>query len=246
MSDFGSRNMGFFGGASTGGGGGTSTGVNGLNGTTNIGLGGTLTIDTTINGNGQDLIIGDDPSLLGLYKSRYNTLDFQMVNGNNISGIVSNSSDMYFGYQNNNTGNSSIIRINDIEIRTQDQNGNNGLLLDFDNQLYTLGDYDSINNDTKLVVNDANNTMQTFGSNGQGGLNFNFSTEQYILGATLSKVTCDNTNTQLTLSCSSIILSNTPSITSATITTSATPTIPSNYLSIQINSVNYKIQLFNP
>jgi hypothetical protein len=169
MSDFGSRNMGFFGGSTTGGG-GSSTGVNGLNGTTNIGLGGTLTGNTTINGDNRGLTLGDDSSLLNYFKSRYSALDFQMVIGNYASAISSGNSEMYFAYANNNTGDSSIIRINDTEIRTQDRNGNNGLKLDFVNRAYTLGDYDDGYNGIKFIVDDTNQFIKTVNGSGDNGI----------------------------------------------------------------------------
>jgi hypothetical protein len=109
-----------------------------------------------------------------------------------------------------------------------------------------LGDFNSYNNDTYLIIDDIASTLITSGINGIAGLNFDFSTEIYELGANNAVVICDNNSGQIDITSLNIILSTTPVITTATITNTATATIPSNYLSIQINGNNYKILLFNP
>lgn len=109
-----------------------------------------------------------------------------------------------------------------------------------------LGDFNSYTNDTYLIIDDFANTLITSGINGIAGLNFDFSTENYELGANNAKIICDNTNSQIDINAPNIVLSSTPGITSGTITNTATATIPNNYLSIQINGNNYKIELLNP
>jgi hypothetical protein len=109
-----------------------------------------------------------------------------------------------------------------------------------------LGDFNSYNNDTYLIIDDFANTLITSGINGIAGLNFDFSTETYELGANNAKVICDNSSGQIDITSSTILLSTTPTIQTATITNTATAGIPSDYLSIQLNGNNYKILLFNP
>jgi len=145
MSDFGSRNMGFFGGSTTGGG-GTSTGVNGLNGTTNIGLGGTLTGNTTIEGDG----------LYTLYFFDFQVFDVfaQQISLTSYSG----------------TDNAS-LSFNGQQIRSSTTGSQlYGLELDFTNSKFTLGDYDNVNNQFKIIVDDANTLISTTDSNGVNGL----------------------------------------------------------------------------
>jgi hypothetical protein len=109
-----------------------------------------------------------------------------------------------------------------------------------------LGDFNSYTNDTYLIIDDFANTLITSGINGIAGLNFDFSTEKYELGSNNSKIICDNSNNQIDITSLNIILSTTPSITTATITNTATATIPTEYLSININGVAKKIQILNP
>ena len=230
MGNFGNANFGLFGGGSSGGG-GTSTGINGLNGTTNIGLGGTLTGDTDIDGGNLHSLSFTFLNSLNSLSDNFGFTVIDSIGLNERCGIV--------GYSSNPTYGKAIQTFTSLAQPY-------GFQLDFLNSKFTLGDFTDFFNGTKLVVDDVANTMQTFGINGQSGLDFNFSTELYILGATNSNVTFDVNNNELTLSCSSIILSNTPSITSATITTTATATIPSEYITIFINGAERKIQLFDP
>jgi len=109
-----------------------------------------------------------------------------------------------------------------------------------------LGDFNSYTNDTYLIIDDTANTLITSGINGIAGLNFDFSNELYELGANNAKVICDNSNDEIDITALNIVLSTTPAILTATITNTATASIPSNYLSIQINGNNYKILLLNP
>jgi len=237
MANFGNAIMGFFSGGATGGGGGTSTGVNGLNGTTNIGLGGTLTSSTTITATGFDFLILDSNSFTFQSNSNNSTSTIQIQGDNNFSQVTDNISSLY-----------CTITQTANEIYT-DKNGTEiGLKLDFLNSTFNLGDYNGSVHNTALVIDDTNYKLYTNGSNGSNiGLDFDFLSETYSLGdSNFAIITCDNINSNIELTATNIILNNTPQINNATITTSATSTIPSNYLSIQINGANYKILLFNP
>jgi hypothetical protein len=111
-----------------------------------------------------------------------------------------------------------------------------------------LGDFDGYVHNTFLIIDDQNYKIYTGGSNGSPiGIDFDFINETYSFGDSNNAIiTCDNINQFIELTANNIILNNTPQINNATLTNSAAGTIPSNYLSIQINGNNYKILLFNP
>jgi hypothetical protein len=110
-----------------------------------------------------------------------------------------------------------------------------------------IGDFNEYTNGVTLIIDDANSLIYTQSLNtGSGGIEFNFQFETYKLGANNAYIECDNLSQLININSPNIILNNTPQINNATITNTATATIPSNYLSIQINGNNYKILLLNP
>jgi hypothetical protein len=111
-----------------------------------------------------------------------------------------------------------------------------------------LGDFNGYVHNTFLIIDDQNYKIYTGGSNGSPiGIDFDFINEIYSFGDSNNAIiTCDNINQFIELTANNIILNNTPQINNATITNTASSTIPANYLSIQINGNNYKILLLNP
>ena len=110
-----------------------------------------------------------------------------------------------------------------------------------------IGDFNQYQNGVSLIINDASNIIYTDSIiSGTAGIELNFSAEVYRFGANNALIELDNSSQTININSPNIILNNTPQINFATITNSATATIPANYLSIQINGNNYKILLLNP
>lgn len=103
-----------------------------------------------------------------------------------------------------------------------------------------IGDFNAYTNQVYLNIDDANKTINTAFAGNAVGYNLDFDADIFTFGNTTSSyIRCNGGS-------SSIILSTTPEIQSGTITTTATPLIPSDYLTIVINGATRKIQLFNP
>jgi len=109
-----------------------------------------------------------------------------------------------------------------------------------------LGDFNFYAHGTCFIIDDANESIQSASQGSNKGISLDFAIEFYTLGDNNALIECDNINQFIELTANNIILNNTPQINNATLTNTATPTIPSNYLSIQINGNNYKILLLNP
>jgi len=124
--------------AGGGGGGGTSTGINGLNGTTNIGLGGTLLNDTTIDG------VGGGYSILfeGINLFKADTVNFELWHGGIFKMFSASDPLIILGYHDISNLVSIGLKI-DLggEIKTQLQGVDNGLKLDFQNNLFSFGEF---------------------------------------------------------------------------------------------------------
>jgi hypothetical protein len=82
------------------------------------------------------------------------------------------------------------------------------------------------------------NIYTKYGTN-FAGIALDFDSEFYTLGDSSTFIKSDSQNNE-------IILSITPKINTGTITNTATATIPTQYLSININGADKKIQIFNP
>lgn len=82
------------------------------------------------------------------------------------------------------------------------------------------------------------NIYTKYGTN-FAGIALDFDSEFYTLGDSSTFIKSDSQNNE-------IILSITPKINTGTITNTATATIPAQYLSININGADKKIQIFNP
>lgn len=161
------------------------TGINGLNGTTNIGLGGTLLNDTSINGdnysfeyygiNGLQLLTTTENSVF-----RLNETEVKMFSG--LAGFWSIGGTCAIGDLINN----SFQFITDYvtqKIYAIVNGTENGFLLDYNNRIYQLGDFASINNGLQLILDDNNNLMYTKSGNSFLGYYFDFNNSNTFFGS---------------------------------------------------------------
>jgi hypothetical protein len=171
---------------------------------------------------------------IGDFNNYLNGTSFQIDDANSIIKTKNNGFEigLYFDYTANNYEfgdffgnlNGSLIAIND-SIRTISlQAGSNF-------------------NNTRLILDDINSIIKTAYQGGDFGLKLDFAAENYRFGDNNALIECDNSSQTININSPSITLSNTPIITSGTITNTYTPTIPRQFLSIVINGVNKKIEL---
>lgn len=146
-----------------GGGGSTSTGINGLNGTTSIGLGGDIDSDTTINGHGWNL------SIEGLGNLVLGTNDVSYASGlivqSNLSALsVYSLADNLF----------TQLCVSDKSIYTKYGTSFAGLGLDFDSELYRIGDslvfIKTDTNSNKIEFCASNITFSNVATSSTGGV----------------------------------------------------------------------------
>lgn len=126
--------------------------------------------------------------------------------------------------------------LSDLTLGTQDANYANSI--SFSSNLSSLSTFNIADSlFTQLSVSDK--SIYTKYGTSFKGLSLDFDSEFYTLGDSSTFIKTDSQNNEITLSI-------TPKINTGTITNTATTTIPTQYLSININGADKKIQIFNP
>jgi hypothetical protein len=100
-----------------------------------------------------------------------------------------------------------------------------------------LGDFNSYTNSTVFVLDDKNNSIDTFGVNGQAGISLNFLSEFFTFGSNSAEIQCDNANQLIRFTTNNILLNG-----SLIDTASHIPTFT--YLTVTINGNIYQIPLY--
>lgn len=197
---------------SGGGGGGSSTGINGLNGTTNIGLGGTLLNTTFIDGVHYDFTID------ALGKLTFDSESFVFTAATTIQLFDANVNLVTLGIKDLSSTDEITLSfdIADRLIYATHNNIQDGLFIEFSNNLFIFGNFSNSNNQSKIIINDNSatlkvsvegNTGQVLGINTDDGLlvlnkygaGTYLNTPVYFLGVDINGNVIEGGNLQQTL-----------------------------------------------
>jgi hypothetical protein len=106
--------------------------------------------------------------------------DIIYISDSKYTAFYSFDSIKYFNADTNNT--SEINFNNDLVIETKANNVKKGLNLDFQNILYSFGDFDNNNNGNVFIIDDANDIIKTQYGGNDNGLFLDFANSQYQFG----------------------------------------------------------------
>ena len=106
------------------------------------------------------------------------------VFGATVNGLDIDHSNRQYQLGQLNGQNETYISVNDTTsiIKTRFLGNEMGLKLDFNNNLYSFGDFDSINSNTSLYIDDASSLIYTKHSGQQEGLFFDFVNSLFQIG----------------------------------------------------------------